>query len=412
MAEAVGEEQPLLPNERTYLGLRRNRQPQDVNGCYRFLLKIVEITFRILGLWSYRAWNCIPRVLVSLICIYQAVYDFYFVLGCHGFDCSFLQNSTVSKKPSHHKDDRHVANAVYRIVSLAAVVSYLFFIRCFIVAKHKNSAMVAPSELLMEDLTRTDCQWLCLIFILITILYLSSVAVFYAIIWISQPKDSYFTILATGVGAQFIAQWTAITTCHVFGVSSFAVGELYSENNRISGICLCGNGSLLSRSHNQCFLSMNTTVYFSVAPFLRKFQFFLTLLSLCHRRIVAVLLQKRENLRTFCHDHVNDAKVMLGPFCQQRRVRLRRTTKALKIFFFPKLWFRSLVDSSTWSYLEVKFKSCKSFQSLKLIRLFFCDLFNSCLPLWFIIFVLIIHRSKYHSVNLFAVKTFICRFLA
>ena len=232
MAEAEGEEQLLLPNERTYLGLRRNRQPQDVNGCYRCLLKIVKITFCTLGLWSHRAWNYIPRVLVGLICIYQAVYDFYVVLGCHGFDCSFLQNSTDSKKPSHHKDDRRVANAVYTIVSLAAVVSYLFFIRCFIVAKQKNSAMVAPSDLLMEDLTRTDCWWLCLIFTSITMLYLSSVAVFYAIIWISQPKDSYFTFLATGVGAQFFAQWTAITTCHVFGVSSFAVGELYSEKIR------------------------------------------------------------------------------------------------------------------------------------------------------------------------------------
>ena len=157
MAEAEGEEQPLLPNERTYLGLRRNRQPQDVNGCYRCLLKIVKITFCTLGLWSHRAWNYIPRVLVGLICIYQAVYDFYVVLGCHGFDCSFLQNSTDSKKPSHHKDDRGVANAVYTIGSLAAVISYLFFIRCFIVAKQKNSAMVAPSDLLMEDLTGTDC---------------------------------------------------------------------------------------------------------------------------------------------------------------------------------------------------------------------------------------------------------------
>ena len=154
------------------------------------------------------------------------------MLGCHGFDCSFLQNSTDSKKPSHHKDDRVVANAVYTIVSLAAVISYLFFIRCFIVAKQKNSAMVAPSELLMEDLTRTDCWWLCLIFTSITMLYLSSAAVFYAIIWISQPKYYYFTILATGVGAQFFAQWTAITTCHVFGVSSFAVGKLYSETIR------------------------------------------------------------------------------------------------------------------------------------------------------------------------------------
>ncbi|XP_022793630.1 uncharacterized protein LOC111332540 isoform X2 [Stylophora pistillata] len=223
-ADAEGEERPLLPNERTYLGFRSQRQAHNLNGCYRFLLKIVKITFCSLGLWSHQAWNYILRALVSLLCFYQAVYDFYVVLGCHGFDCSFLQNSTDSKKPSHHKDDRHVANAVYTIVSLAAVVSYLLFIRCFIVAKHKNSSMVAPSESLMDDLSRTDCWWLCLTFALITMLFLSSVAVFYVIIWISQPKDNYFIFLATGVGAQFFAQWTAITTCHVFAVSSFSIG--------------------------------------------------------------------------------------------------------------------------------------------------------------------------------------------
>ena len=33
--------------------------------------------------------------------------------------------------------------------------------------------------------------------------------------------------LATGVGAQFFAQWTVITTCHVFAASSFALCKSY-----------------------------------------------------------------------------------------------------------------------------------------------------------------------------------------
>lgn len=232
MEEQVQEEErePILPTQPTYMRFRPGRQRQDVDKCYGFVLNIFRITFCSLGLWSYRTWNCIPRVLVSLICIYQAVYDFYVVLGCHGFDCSFLQNSTDSKKPSNHKDDRHVANAVYTIVSLAAVISYLLFIRCFIIAKRKDSALVAPSDSLKDDLNRADGWWLCFIFIVITALYLSSVTVFYAIIWNSQPRDSYFTILATGVGAQFLAQWTAITTCHVFAVSAFTIGKLYSSH--------------------------------------------------------------------------------------------------------------------------------------------------------------------------------------
>ncbi|RMX59117.1 hypothetical protein pdam_00009772 [Pocillopora damicornis] len=58
-------------------------------------------------------------------------------------------------------------------------------------------------------------------------LYLSSMAVFHTIVWISKPKVSYFTTLATGVEAQFFAQCTAITTCHEFVMSSFALEHLY-----------------------------------------------------------------------------------------------------------------------------------------------------------------------------------------
>lgn len=218
-ALANDEEQPLIQ-------LRLGRDQQDDDKCKGFVLNIFKVSFCSLGLWSHQAWNFIPRVLVSAICVYQAVYDFYVVLGCHGFDCSFLQNSTDSKKPSHHKEDRQIANAVYTVVSLAAVVSYVLFIVCFVVARRKDSALVAPSESLKEALETPNVWCLCFAFFIITVLYLTSVAMFYAIIWNSQPRNSYFDILATGVGMQLLAQWTAITTCHVFAVSSFTLGEL------------------------------------------------------------------------------------------------------------------------------------------------------------------------------------------
>ena len=155
--EELDEEQPLIrPPGPTYVHFRHGREPQDVDKCNEFVLNIFKVSFSSLGLWSHQVWNYIPRVLVVAICVYQAIYDFYVVLGCHGFDCSFLQNSTDPKKHSHHRDDRQLANAVYTIVSLAAVVSYVLFIGCFIVAQRKDSALVAPSESFMAQNGRTS----------------------------------------------------------------------------------------------------------------------------------------------------------------------------------------------------------------------------------------------------------------
>ena len=130
------------------------------------------------------------------------------------------------------EDDRKIANAVYTIVTVAAVISYFLFIGCFIATRRNTYvALITPSESLdanNNDLDKKNVRCLCFAFTVITTLFLCSVAVFYAIIW-SQPRNSFFDILATGVGAQFFAQWTAITTCHVFSVSSFALGKSYFE---------------------------------------------------------------------------------------------------------------------------------------------------------------------------------------
>ena len=223
---------PLLHRDRQQIDLfrlfRSGRKPLQRSKCDTFVLAIFKICFCSLGLWGHRRWNYIPRVLVGTIVVYQAVYDFYVVLGCPGFDCGFLQNSTDKNKTSHHKDDRKIANAVYTIFTVAAVISYFLFIGCFIATK-RNAYVAPPSKSLdpnNNDVEKKNVCCLCFAFTVITTLFLCSVAVFYAIIWI-QPRNSFFDILATGVGAQFFAQWTAITTCHVFAVSSFALCKLY-----------------------------------------------------------------------------------------------------------------------------------------------------------------------------------------
>ena len=70
---------------------------------------------------------------------------------------------------------------------------------------------------MMDDLDKKGTWCLYYAVVRITVLYLCSAAVFYAIVW-SHPQP-------TGVGSQFFAHWTAVTTCHVFAVNSFTVGK-------------------------------------------------------------------------------------------------------------------------------------------------------------------------------------------
>ena len=191
----------LLLHDRQQIDLfslfRSGRKPLQRSKCDTLVLAIFKICFCSLGLWGHQLWNYIPRVLVGAIVLYQAVYDFYVVLGCPGFDCGFLQNSTDKNKTSHHKDDRKIANAVYTIVTVAAVISYFLFIGCFIATRRNTYvALITLSESLdanNNDLDKKNVCCLCFAFTVITTLFLCSVAVFYAIIWKSQPRNSLST---------------------------------------------------------------------------------------------------------------------------------------------------------------------------------------------------------------------------
>ena len=96
-----GERDPLLPRERQQIeqiDFRSGRETLQRSKCDTLVPAIFKICFCSLGLWGHQLWNYIPRVLVGAIVVYQAVYDYYVVLGCPSFDCGFLQNSTDKNK--------------------------------------------------------------------------------------------------------------------------------------------------------------------------------------------------------------------------------------------------------------------------------------------------------------------------
>ncbi|XP_074613272.1 uncharacterized protein LOC141873245 [Acropora palmata] len=234
--QRIGEPQPerqlLIPDQQLVKNfLSEGREETPPNKLTQCMLAVLKFCFVSLGLWDNRWWSCIPRIIVSLLCIYQAVYDMYVVLGCKGFDCGFLQNTT-DKNVTHHKDDRKLSNAVYTIASLGAVLSYGFIVVCFILAKQrKDFTLVSPADTMARNLCNKDVLQLCLYFVLITALYVCSVVLFYVIIR-NQKRGATFDFLATGVASQFFAQLTAITTCHVFAVSSFALGTFARDAKR------------------------------------------------------------------------------------------------------------------------------------------------------------------------------------
>lgn len=214
--ELQDEREPLLrPKPPTYLHFRLGREPQQASRCTRFILSVFKVTFCSLGLWGHQAWNYIPRIAFSAISLFQTVLWLSEDIGCPGFDCSFNQHFNVTP----HKDDR-IGRTCYTIFSLAALLSYVVFIGCFLIARRKDSATVSPSES-MEDIQRTDIVLLFLAFVFVMVSFSASLALYYI-----KPSTIHIKVEEVATAVAFVAHWASANTCHVFAVSSFALGKL------------------------------------------------------------------------------------------------------------------------------------------------------------------------------------------
>ena len=209
------EQQSLLShNQPTYLRFRLGRQPQPTSKCSRFVMFVFKVTFCSLGLWGHQAWNYIPRVLLSAICVYQTAFVLSFDIGCPNFDCTFRDeelNFTQSNGTKVDKDSFYVytQNGLSILFLLAAPVSYLVMIGCFIISKSKDSAMVSPSMSMVGDIQRRH------VFLLLITMSFSGV-----FCWMFA---TVFTPKALSDGNIYSLSlallWASLTTCSVFAVS-------------------------------------------------------------------------------------------------------------------------------------------------------------------------------------------------
>ena len=216
--------QPLL--RRSHTDFRHGRDVQHTNRCAASMLIVFKICFCSLGLWGHQLWNYIPRVLFMLVCIFQTIYRLFICFGCADLDCHFMQNSTPECKTQVHKDDVSTGNAVFSIASFAADLSFFVLVCSFVVAKRMDSALVAPSETLPKDLNNTEVTLLSFAFAFINTSLLCLVLSFYLSPSRNEMLNSTSSLAEiAGIAGQVLAHWTSINTCHVFAVSTAAIGK-------------------------------------------------------------------------------------------------------------------------------------------------------------------------------------------
>ena len=208
--EDENEGEPLLRRSQT--DFRHGREVRHTNRCIASMLNVFKICFCSLGLWGHQLWNYIPRVLFTLVCIFQTIYRLFIYFGCVDFDCHFMQNSTSEAKSTQvHKDDVSTGNAVFSVASFAADLSYVVLVCSFVVAKRMDSALVAPSETLTKDLNNTDVTLLSFAFAFINTSLLCLVLSFYLSPSRNEMLNSTSSLAEmAGIAGQVLAHWTSI----------------------------------------------------------------------------------------------------------------------------------------------------------------------------------------------------------
>ena len=224
------ETEPLLHSSQpwpAYMDFRLSRESQRATKCNGFVRAVFKFCFCSLGLWSHQAWNYLPRVLFSAICLFQVLFEFTFISrkGClvvdtdfDFFHCSKNKSLTTPRKSDHETEE-----TFYALLSVAAIISYLVFIGCFVTARRKKSALASPSQSMVDIHCNTDIYLLFVAFLFIYTMS-SSMAFQYRF-------EIDHIALRIGIVAVGLAHWAAVNTCNVFAVSSFALGKFPTESN-------------------------------------------------------------------------------------------------------------------------------------------------------------------------------------
>ncbi|XP_068741692.1 uncharacterized protein [Montipora capricornis] len=203
--EALYEVKRLLhPIAPIYEHFRVGRETRNPNKCTRLAWFGFKV-FCLFGLWGHQAWNYILRVVFSVICLYQAV----FVLVSSDFILCAV-----------NKTEQTATRIFYCVTCAAAVISYVVFVGSFIAAKRKDSALVSPSQSMVD------------VYRVVTII---------------------------------LAHLASVNTCHIFAINSLALGTFTQDTFRLVQNIQNGHLDDIIRIHEDlCKVVFNTVSAYNV----------------------------------------------------------------------------------------------------------------------------------------------------
>ena len=217
---------PAVRRGQTYLYFRWGRQPQLVSTSTRIVLMIFKAIFCSLGLWSHRSWNYMPRLLFVVICAFQLSFQLSIDLNCPYFDCNFNE-----KHPNFTLDTvfSGTQRACYSLLSFAALLSYVVSIKSVTTSRGTESALVSPSQSMIEDCDKTAILWLFIGFVgFVSSLFIGLTLFLYLELYNNNnayPDKLYIVYTLIDVVSMILAHWAPVNTCHAFAVSSSSLGK-------------------------------------------------------------------------------------------------------------------------------------------------------------------------------------------
>ena len=120
-----------------------------------------------------------------------------------------------------------IGNIDLTIFAMGSIFSYLVFVGSFMAAKRKVSALVTPSQSISKDIEKRGAFVLFLALLISALLLLCSALLYFKILHDNVIIEETYckTLVATGEAAKFLLHWVSVVTCHIFAVSSLALGS-------------------------------------------------------------------------------------------------------------------------------------------------------------------------------------------
>ncbi|XP_032222472.2 uncharacterized protein LOC116604349 [Nematostella vectensis] len=217
--------EPLLQGRLGLANFRNGRDEANSTRDRRCIKWTVKGMARTLGIWDPSGCGVMLSFLMALISLFQLAYDLFVVCGCPGFDCGYLQKHGNHQK---QKPFRKTSNTMYTLASMGGFFSFTLLLICLLLVKRRRKLYdykaLVPPDVLDHDLSNRHLNVMSGTVALTVVLFSGSVGLFYYIVH-SEPKNTYFYWLVTGVASQFLSQWAAIVACHLFAICCCSMGK-------------------------------------------------------------------------------------------------------------------------------------------------------------------------------------------